>query len=81
MNPHVKIQFEINSQHSGNTFIDLLVNPHVKIQFEINSQQEPPIRYLILVNPHVKIQFEINSQQDYSKYLLLSCESSRKNTI
>ena len=35
-----------------------------------------------LVNPHVKIQFEINSQQFYrSELSLLTCESSRKNTI
>ena len=37
VNPHVKIQFEINSQQSIRITI-LLVNPHVKIQFEINSQ-------------------------------------------
>ena len=37
VNPHVKIQFEINSQLHG-FFCKLLVNPHVKIQFEINSQ-------------------------------------------
>ena len=37
VNPHVKIQFEINSQLNLNSSI-LLVNPHVKIQFEINSQ-------------------------------------------
>ena len=38
MNPHVKIQFEINSQLETSVLI-VLVNPHVKIQFEINSQQ------------------------------------------
>ena len=39
MNPHVKIQFEINSQRLNALppFV-ALVNPHVKIQFEINSQ-------------------------------------------
>ena len=41
MNPHVKIQIEINSQHNPITVMHYfeLVNPHVKIQFEINSQQ------------------------------------------
>ena len=39
VNPHVKIQFEINSQHVK-FIIRLLVNPHVKIQFEINSQHQ-----------------------------------------
>ena len=38
MNPHVKIQFEINSQHAYYLYSTKLVNPHVKIQFEINSQ-------------------------------------------
>jgi len=34
------------------------------------------------VNPHVKIQFEINSQLIPSALqVLISCESSRKNTI
>ena len=61
MNPHVKIQFEINSQQLRICSLNL-VNPHVKIQFEINSQLA--LEIIILVNPHVKIQFEINSQQD-----------------
>ena len=39
VNPHVKIQFEINSQHSIELLRSYLVNPHVKIQFEINSQR------------------------------------------
>ena len=42
VNPHVKIQFEINSQLPDRSVsvhgYDILVNPHVKIQFEINSQ-------------------------------------------
>ena len=37
VNPHVKIQFEINSQRIM-SYLSYLVNPHVKIQFEINSQ-------------------------------------------
>ena len=61
VNPHVKIQFEINSQQSVQLETDNLVNPHVKIQFEINSQHSNANSYY-LVNPHVKIQFEINSQ-------------------
>ena len=40
VNPHVKIQFEINSQHKLSDSKLLLVNPHVKIQFEINSQRK-----------------------------------------
>ncbi len=39
VNPHVKIQFEINSQQICKDYIQL-VNPHVKIQFEINSQRK-----------------------------------------
>ena len=62
MNPHVKIQFEINSQQTAVNTASMLVNPHVKIQFEINSQLDFN-RFISLVNPHVKIQFEINSQQ------------------
>ena len=84
MNPHVKIQFEINSQLTlGYVNSIALVNPHVKIQFEINSQHTDRIlMYLgILVNPHVKIQFEINSQQSRVMLNSYSCESSRKNTI
>ena len=38
VNPHVKIQFEINSQLYDHANTSILVNPHVKIQFEINSQ-------------------------------------------
>ena len=61
---HVKIQFEINSQHDvASEIIDLLVIAHVKIQFEINSQLDKMIDLkLLLVIAHVKIQFEINSQ-------------------
>ena len=40
MNPHVKIQIEINSQPSEASTAAKLVNPHVKIQIEINSQQQ-----------------------------------------
>ena len=40
VNPHVKIQIEINSQQAFYSLYDILVNPHVKIQIEINSQQE-----------------------------------------
>ena len=81
VNPHVKIQFEINSQPRCSNRI-LLVNPHVKIQFEINSQLVTIISTLdVLVNPHVKIQFEINSQQTAFNSAAFTCESSRKNTI
>ena len=47
VNSHVKIQFEINSQHELRKLrIINLVNSHVKIQFEINSQ---PLKALGLV--------------------------------
>ena len=66
MNPHVKIQFEINSQQDNYTlsfFLSCESSRKNTIWNQFTTTLPDPKKKDYLVNPHVKIQFEINSQR------------------